>query len=84
MGCQYQFLHSDKKPQIAIEAKISTLIDKQDLRGLIEFTKEHKPKKSIVVSQDTNMRVLTIDDIQIHIMPIEKFLKELWAGNVLE
>lgn len=68
---------------VAIEVKISSLVQKQDLRGLIEFTKEHNPQLSIVVSLEPNKRILTIGDKKIIIYPVEEFLSELWEGLII-
>lgn len=71
------------KGDIAIEVKISSLVQKKELRGLIEFTKEHSPKHSIVVSLEPNKRTLTIDDKKITIYPVEDFLSDLWQGLII-
>lgn len=68
---------------IAIEAKISPFIEKSDIKGLIEFTKEYRPKKSIVVSCVQHKRLMKIDDIEIEVYPIEEFLKELWDNKII-
>ncbi len=72
-----------KKGEVAIEAKITTPIRKQEIRGLIEFSKEHKPKKSIVVGLEREYRVMTVEDVRIFIYPIQQFLKELWNNEIL-
>lgn len=72
-----------KKGEVAIEAKITTPVGRQDIKGLIEFTKEHKPKKSIVVGLEQERRIMQIDDVQITVYPIQEFLKDLWNGNIL-
>lgn len=70
--------------EIAIEVKISRTVHKQELNGLIAFCEEHHPKKAIVVSLDTAPRLLKIEeDIDIHILPWEHFLKTLWAGDII-
>lgn len=71
------------KGEVAIEAKITAPIGRQDIRGLIEFTKEHKPKKSIVVGLEPERRIMQIDDIQIIVYPIQEFLKNLWNNEIL-
>ncbi len=72
-----------KKGEVAIEAKITTPVGRQDIKGLIEFTKEHKPKKSIVVGLEQERRIMRIDDVQIAVYPIQEFLKDLWNGSIL-
>lgn len=70
--------------EIAIEVKISRTVHKQELSGLIAFCEEHHPKKAIVVSLDAAPRLLKIaEDLEIHILPCEHFLKALWAGEII-
>jgi len=71
-----------KRGSIAIECKIAPSIEKGDIKGLIEFTKEHRPEKSIVVCLAPNKRLLVIDDVEIEVYPIEEFLKELWEEKI--
>ena len=81
-GLEVDFILNDGA--IAIEVKISHTVHKQDLRGLIAFCEEHKPKKAYVVSQDARPRVLMIDgDIRIDILPWRDFLARLWDNNIL-
>ncbi len=40
------------KGRIAIEVKIANNVAKQHIKGLIEFSKDYQPEKSIVVSLD--------------------------------
>lgn len=72
------------KANIAIEVKISQQVAKEDLKGLIAFCEEHPKTKGIVVSQDARPRVLDVDGkMQIHILPWQTFLTQLWAGEIL-
>ena len=69
--------------EIAIEVKISKLVERSDLKGLIAFCEEHAPKKAIVVSQDTQPRKIRVDDtIYIDILPWQVFLKRLWGKKL--
>lgn len=68
------------KGLVAIEVKISERVDKKDLKGIIAFTKEHFPKRSIVVSLDAKKRHL---EEGIEIYPIKEFLNELWNGQII-
>ncbi|MDP2193568.1 MAG: DUF4143 domain-containing protein [Alphaproteobacteria bacterium] len=72
-----------KRGSIAIECKITPSIEKSDIKGLIEFTKEHRPEKSIVVCLAPNKRLIVIDDMEIEIYPVEEFLKELWEKKII-
>lgn len=68
---------------IAIECKISSDIEKRDIKGLVEFAKEHKPQKSILVCLIPTKRIMHIADIEIEIYPLELFLQELWNGEIV-
>ncbi len=70
------------KGKIAIEAKITQPIEKKDIRGLIEFTKEYKSEKTIVVGLEPRKRLMKVDGVSVEIFPIEDFLSELW-GNLI-
>lgn len=72
-----------KKGSVALEVKISDSIDKRDLHGLIAFTEEHKPAFSAVVCLEKRARQIKVNDCIIQILPIEEFLKKLWAGEIL-
>ena len=72
-----------KQGNVALEVKISHPIEKPDINGLIEFSKEHRPERRIVVSQEPRKRIMTVDDITVEIFPVEEFLKDLWAGKIL-
>lgn len=69
--------------RLAIEVKISCQVHKQDLSGIIAFCQEHPSVTAIVVSQDHNKRLLTIDEnIQITIYPWQEFLSDLWNDQL--
>ena len=69
---------------MADEVKISPYVDKQDLKGLITFSKEVNPRCSIVVALVDRRRVISLESGQeIYIYPVEEFLKELWAGRII-
>ncbi|MBX3486951.1 MAG: DUF4143 domain-containing protein [Candidatus Paracaedibacteraceae bacterium] len=68
---------------IAIEAKISSPIERRDIKGIVAFSKEHQPQRSIVVSLEPRKRVMNIDDVKIEVFPIEEFLADLWEGKII-
>lgn len=81
-GLEVDFILGDAL--VAIEVKISTQVQQQDLRGLIAFCEEHPHAKAIVVSQDTTERLIKINDtIEITILPWQSFLAKLWAGEII-
>jgi predicted AAA+ superfamily ATPase len=71
------------KGAVAIECKISGDVEKRDIKGLIEFTKEHQPKRSILVCLAPTKRIMHIDNVAIEVYPVEQFLQELWNGGIV-
>lgn len=67
---------------MAIECKISASPEKHELRGLIAFTKEHIPKRSIVVCLAPNKRLMQVENTEIEVYPVRLFLEELWDGKI--
>ncbi|MGD9108128.1 MAG: AAA family ATPase [Gammaproteobacteria bacterium] len=81
-GLEVDFILDQGK--IAIEVKINNQVEKQDIKGLIAFTEEHQPKKSIVVSLDSAARkTYTKNNHEILILPYKSFLKKLWANKII-
>jgi hypothetical protein len=64
----------------AIEVKISSIINLKEIKGIIEFSKEYKPNYSIVVSLESNKRIIKNGEQEIIIYPVEEFLLDLWKG----
>ena len=79
-GIEVDFVLEDG--QIAIECKISTPIDRRDLKGLLLFGKEYNAKLH-VVSLEPRKRLMTIDGQEVTVWPIEEFLNCLWAGEIV-
>jgi len=70
--------------EVAIEIKISNSPHKSDLKGIIAFQEEHKPKKAIVVCLAPQPRLLNLDsDTEILILPWEVFIDKLWSGEII-
>lgn len=69
--------------QIAIEAKISSPIQKRDLSGLIAFSQEHQPQKAIMVCLEPHPRTIKANNCEIQVLPIQHFLKDLWDHKIL-
>jgi len=69
--------------EVAIEVKVSSSIDKTDMHGLQAFHEYAGSKKSIVVCTVDKPRKLTLDTMDVEILPWEFFLKELWAGKII-
>lgn len=68
--------------QIAIECKISNHIQKKDLTSLIAFAKEFPESELSLVCTEEKRRVMTHENLKVTILPIEDFLKQLWAGKI--
>jgi len=67
------------KGEVAIEVKGATRVDYLDVKGLVTFRDEYKPKKTIVI---TNERAARIEK-EIHFIPWREFLVQLWTGKVI-
>jgi predicted AAA+ superfamily ATPase len=80
-GLEVDFIPDGGKT--AVEVKISESVHRADLSGLIAFTKEHRPQKSIVASLDRHRRAINVDDLKIDVYPIKDFLNELWSGGIV-
>lgn len=82
-GLEVDFIlgHGD----VAIEIKISKNVEGQDVKGLIAFCEEHKPRFAFVVCQAPNKRKITVlEGTDIIIMPWREFLDTLWAGKIIK
>lgn len=76
-GFEVDFLIDD---MLAIEVKATGRVSPHDLRGLRALSEDQSLASRIVVS--TEPRERTTDD-GIRVMPVAKFLAELWAGTLL-
>lgn len=65
----------------AFEIKISTPIQKSNLKGLLEFSKENNHKLH-VISIEPRKRVMRIEDKEIIIWPVEEFMEQLWKHQI--
>jgi len=66
--------------EIAIEVKSTDNIQAKHIKGLRQFASEYDVKRLIVVSKDPYYR--KIDNIEV--MPVEKFLQDLWSNNIIK
>lgn len=76
-GYEVDFIVQDN----AFEVKISTSIEKNHLKGLLEFSKDHDFKLNVICFEKKK-RIMTIGNKEIHIWPIQDFLEMLWGGEV--
>ena len=77
-GMEVDFILNDM--EVAIEIKTSSRISEADVRTLKILQEENKVKKCILVSFETEPRVLAKN---IHCFPWEIFLKQLWDGEII-
>lgn len=81
-GLEVDFVLDSGK--VAIEVKISSNVDKTDLKGLIAFQEECKPRKAIVVCLVPRARKMRLDNgNEIDILPWETFLQHLWDKQII-
>ena len=81
-GLEVDFILGDG--DVAIEIKISDQIKSYQIKGLIAFSKEHRPKHAIVVSLDPNKRKIVVDDgTDILVLPWQEFLQMLWNKSII-
>ncbi len=70
--------------EVAIEIKISEQVRKSDLRGLVAFQNDYRPKKALVVSRSPRKRKIKGEgDQEIDILPWRDFLEMLWSGKII-
>ena len=73
-------IYSDVKNIVAIEVKAGANPSKKDFKGLLALEEEVALKRKIVVcTADTPRK--TADGVEL--LPIEEFLKKLWAGKII-
>lgn len=75
-GAEVDFIIGD---EIAIEVKASELVSEKHLKGIKVLNEEIKFKKNIVISLDSNPRIVQ----GIDILPLREFLTRLWDGGIL-
>ncbi|MBU1702608.1 MAG: AAA family ATPase [Candidatus Eisenbacteria bacterium] len=65
--------------EVAIEVKGTSRVDRRDLHALRSFKDSYKPKSAIVVCNEKRERLHE----GFRIMPVAKFLQELWSGRII-
>ena len=75
---EVDFLVGDK---VGIEVKSKTRVSPRDYKGLSALSEEVRLKRKIVICGEKTRRKT---DEGMEIMPAELFLKELWAGNIVD
>jgi predicted AAA+ superfamily ATPase len=70
--------------EIAIEAKISSHVDRVDLRGLEAFAEEHQPKQAYCVSLTPKARKIALSNGAYVIdLPWQDFIQKLWNKEII-
>ncbi|MBI5586047.1 MAG: ATP-binding protein [Deltaproteobacteria bacterium] len=65
--------------EVALEVKGSSRVDPRALRPLLAFTEEHRPRFSLMVTNEADERVVG----PIRLLPWKTFLERLWAGTII-
>ncbi|NOQ47048.1 MAG: DUF4143 domain-containing protein, partial [Desulfobulbaceae bacterium] len=65
--------------EVAIEVKGSGRVDNRNLRALRAFNEEYSPRKSLIVANEMQERIID----NIHILPWAVFLERLWQGKII-
>ena len=65
--------------EVAIEVKGASRVDDRELRPLLAFAEEHRPRSAILVCNETTGRIVK----GIRIMPWRDFLTRLWEGSII-
>lgn len=76
-GHKVDFIIQDQ----AFEVKISTPIQKRDLKGLILFEADYGARLN-VIGLEPRKRLMTIDGKEIVVWPVEEFLQALWNHEI--
>ena len=75
-GHEVDFVLGD---EICIEVKGTSMVKSSDLKGIIAFKDENKPRRAIVVCNEKEPRLCG----DITILPWRIFLDELWRGDIV-
>jgi predicted AAA+ superfamily ATPase len=65
--------------EVAIEVKSTSLANSRHIKGLKAFTEEYTVKKSILVTNDENPRLMN----GVFVYPWKIFLEKLWNGEII-
>ena len=65
--------------EVALEVKGGRRVDQRELRPLLAFAEEHRPRVSTVVTNETEERMVG----PVRLMPWKVFLDKLWNGAII-
>jgi predicted AAA+ superfamily ATPase len=66
--------------EVAIEVKGNRRAHEGDLKGLNALLDEHKPRRAVLVSLESERRKITP---AIEVLPWKRFIEELWSGHLV-
>lgn len=76
-GAEVDFVLGDG--EVAIEVKGTSRVDDRDLRSLALFSETHGPRRSVVVCNEPDERLVR----GVRILPWRRFFEELWSGRII-
>jgi predicted AAA+ superfamily ATPase len=76
-GLEADFVLGDG--EVAIEVKGANRVDRRELRPLMAFRDEYRPRQTLVVCNERSERIHE----RIRILPWRVFLRDLWAGKII-
>ena len=65
--------------EVAIGVKGAPRVDDRELRSLREFNAGHRPRKAIIICNESSERRVG----EIRVTPWRPFLAKLWAGEII-
>lgn len=81
-GSEVDFILGDG--QVAIESKLTTLVQKRDLQGLLSFHNNYLHAQLHIVSLEPRQRLMTVQEKTVHVWPIQDFLQALWGDSIIK
>lgn len=81
-GSEVDFVLGDG--EVGVESKLTSLVQKRDVQGLIAFHKTCPQAVLHVVSLEPRRRLMTVQKKEIHIWPVRDFLEALWKGSIIK
>ena len=76
-GQEVNFIVGDA--ETAIEVKGAARVDQADLRGLAAFSEEYKPRRALLVCNESTPRQAG----KILVLPWRIFMEKLWSGEII-
>lgn len=81
-GSEVDFILGDGA--VAIESKLTNLVQKRDIQGLLSFHKTCPDAILHVVSLEPRRRLMIFQEKEVHIWPLRDFLDALWCGLIIK